>query len=455
METLKMVLKAVWDHIDSHRSRCLADLAILCGQPSISAQKVGLDEMAGLCVGTMRAYGLKAHTIPIPGGPPIVYGERQGRSAKTLLFYDHYDVQPPEPLDLWESPPFELTARGGRVFARGVADNKGNLLSRLAAVRAWLDATGELPVSVKFLVEGEEEVGSPHLATFVAANTELLAADACIWESGGVNWQGRPVITLGLKGILYVELEARGANRDIHSAQATSVVNPAWRLVWALATLKDQNENILIDGHYDDVRPPTAEDLEAVSRIPSEDAQTKASLGITEYLLGLSGPDLRIRNLFAPTCTICGLWSGYSGDGSKTVLPSTAHAKIDFRLVPDMDPADVLTRLRRHLDRHGFAGISVRALDFGERAWRTPMNDPFVRLVSDAARTVYGLEPVLSPTMTGSGPMYPFGAHLGVPIASSGASNPDSRAHAPNENIKVEDFVLAAKHVATVMDMMA
>ena len=161
------------------------------------------------------------------------------RRRETLLFYDHYDVQPPEPLDLWESPPFEPTLRGGKLFARGVADNKGNFVSRLAAVKAWLDVTGRSPVSVKFFLEGEEEIGSPHLAAFVDSHRDLLAADACIWESGGVNWQGQPVITLGLKGILYVELEARGATRDIHSAQATTVVNPAWRLVWALATLKD------------------------------------------------------------------------------------------------------------------------------------------------------------------------------------------------------------------------
>ncbi len=449
-----MTLKSVCDLLERGHARYIADLAALCRQPSISAQQVGLDDMAALCASTMRAYGLQARLIPSPGGPPVVFGERTGRSAKTLLFYNHYDVQPPEPLDLWESPPFELTAHEGRLFARGVSDNKGNLISRLAAVGAWLEAAGDLPVSVKFVVEGEEEVGSPHLAPFVEANRDLLAADACIWESGGINWQGQPVITLGLKGILYVELESRGANRDIHSAQATSVVNPVWRLVWALASLKDERERILIEGHSDDVRPPTTEELAAVSRMPSDEEQTKISLGLKEYLLGLTGPDLRDRNLFAPTCTICGIWGGYSGDGSKTVLPATAHAKIDFRLVPDMDPADLLHKLRRHLDKHGFGDISVRALDFGERAWRTPMNDPFVRLVSDAAREVYGLEPVISPTSTGSGPIYPFGAYLGVPVASSGASNPDSRAHAPNENIKVEDFMMAAKHVATIMEMM-
>jgi len=448
-------LEKVFAYIDAHQKEYIEELLRLCRQPSISAQKVGLEEMAELCVQTMRAYGLEARMVPIPDAPPGVYGERKGKSLKTLLFYNHYDVQPPEPLELWESPPFEPTIREDKIYARGVADNKGNFMARLAAVKAYLDVYGELPISVKFFLEGEEEVGSPHLAPFVESQRDLLAADACLWESGGVNWEGQPHITLGLKGILYVELEARGANRDLHSAMATSIVNPAWRLVWALNTLKDQNENILIEGYYEHVRPPTEAELEAVRKMPSEEEKTKANLGLSSFLLGLSGFDLRVRNLFSPTCTICGLWSGYTGEGSKTVLPSVARAKIDFRLVPDMDPADILVKLRRHLDRHGFSDITIKSLDTGERAWRTPLDHPFVKIVADAARQVYDKEPVISPTMGGSGPMYPFGAYLGVPIASAGTSHPDSRGHAPNENIRLRDFVLGIKHIAAIMAGMA
>lgn len=448
-------METVLNHIEIHASDYLRDLVRLCRQPSISAQGLGLQEMARLCVEVMGEYGVQARLLPVPGGPPAVYGERTGTSGRTLLFYDHYDVQPPEPLDLWESPPFEPTFRDNSLFARGVADNKGNFLSRLAAIKAWLDATGSLPAGVKFFLEGEEEVGSPHLAPFVEAHRDLLAADACIWESGGVNWRGQPTITLGLKGILYVELEARGARRDIHSAQAATVVNPAWRLVWALASLKDQQENVLMDGFYDQVRPASPEDMEAARRMPSEEEQTKESLGISSYLLGLTGEHLRFRSLFAPTCTICGLWSGYTGEGAKTVLPCVARAKIDFRLVPDMDPTDILAKLRRHLEAHGFGDIAIRALDMGERPWRTPLDHPFVRVVADAARRVYGQEPIISPTMTGSGPMYPFGAMLGVPIASAGTSYPDSRAHAPNEHIRVEDFILGTKHIAAILALMA
>lgn len=448
-------MEKIFAYIDAHQREFIEDLMRLCRQPSISAQKVGLEEMAELCVQTMRAYGLEATIIPIPGAPPGVFGERKGRSNKTLLFYNHYDVQPPDPLELWEYPPFEPTIREERLYARGVADNKGNFMSRLAAVKAYLDVYGHLPVSVKFFLEGEEEVGSPHLAPFVESHKELLAADACIWESGGVNWEGQPHIVLGLKGILYVELEVKGANRDLHSAMATSIVNPAWRLVWALSTLKNQNEDILIEGFYEHVRPPTEAELEAVRRMPSEEEKTRANLGLSGFLLGLTGFDLRVRNLFSPTCTICGLWSGYTGEGSKTVLPSVARAKIDFRLVPDMDPADILAKLRRHLDKHGFSDVVIKPLDTGERAWRTPLDHPFVEIVADAARQAYNKEPVISPTMGGSGPMYPFGAYLGVPIASAGTGNPDSRGHAPNENIRLQDFVLGIKHIAAIMAKMA
>ena len=371
--------------------------------------------MATLCASTMRAYGLEARLVPVPGGPPVVYGERQGRSAKTLLFYDHYDVQPPEPLDLWESPPFELTARNGRLFARGVADNKGNLMSRMAAVRAWLDATGELPVSVKFVVEGEEEVGSPHLAPFVESHRNLLAADACIWESGGVNWQGQPVITLGLKGIMYVELEARGANRDMHSAQATSVVNPAWRLVWALATLKDQNENIRIDGHYDDVRPPTADELTAVSLIPSDEEQTQDEPGHQGVPAGIVGPGpaeaqplrAHLHHLRAVE-RLLGRWLQ---DGAAVGRPRQDRLPSGARHGPGGHPRQAPPAPGRPWL---FGDISFAASTPASAPGAPP--SPTRSSVVVAAAEVYGLEPVISPTMTGSGPMYPFGAHWASPL---------------------------------------
>ncbi len=443
-------MNALYRHIDSHEQEYVEDLARLCRQPSISAQCVGLEEMAELCARMMEAYGLKTQLWSVPGGPPVVYGECTGRSATTLLVYHHYDVQPPEPLELWDSPPFEPAVREGKLYGRGAVDNKGALMTRLAAVKAYRDLYGELPISVKFFVEGEEEVGSPHLEPLLAAHRDPLAADACLW-SGEVSREHQPVVTLGLKGLLYVELEARGANQDLISSRGTSVPNPAWRLIWALGSLKDADENVLIEGFAEQVRSPTEADLEALRRLPADEEQEKEGLGIPGFLLGLSGLDLRVRDLFSPSCTVCGLWAGYTGSGAKTVLPSVARAKVDFRLVPDMEPGDVLQKLRRHLDRHGFGDVSITPLGDGKRAWRTPVEDPFVQVVVEAGREASEREPIVMPMMNASGNMSLFGRYLGVPIAMIGIRYPDSRIHAPNEHVRLEDLVLGIKHVAAIL----
>ncbi len=443
-------MDALYHHIDSHKQEYVEDLARLCRQPSISAQQVGLEQMAALCAQTMATYGLKTELWPVPGGPPVVYGECAGRSPTTLLMYHHYDVQPPEPLELWDSPPFEPVERDGKLYGRGAVDNKGALMTRLAAVKAYRDLYGDLPISVKFFVEGEEEVGSPHLESVLAAHSDRLVADACLW-SGEVTWEHQPVVTLGLKGLLYVELEARGANQDLISSRGTSVPNPAWRLIWALGCLKDANENVLIEGFADKARPPTEGDLEALGQLPTDEEREKEVLGISGFLQGLSGLDLHVRDLFSPSCTVCGLWSGYTGTGAKTVLPSVARAKVDFRLVPDMQPGDVLKELRRHLDYHGFGDISITPLGDGKRAWRTSVDHPFVQVVVDAGREASQREPIVVPMMNASGNMSLFGQYLCVPIAMIGIRYPGSCIHAPNEHVRLEDLVLGIKHVAAIL----
>lgn len=441
-------------YAEAHVERALADLERYCRQPTISAQGVGIAEGAALTAELLRAAGLDAHVLPTAGAP-VVVGERRGRSPRTLLFYDHYDVQPPEPLDLWQSPPFEPTRREGCLFARGVADNKANIIARLFAVQALLATEGELPCGVRFVIEGEEEIGSPNLAAFVAAQRERLAADACIWETGGVNWRDQPTVHLGVKGILYVELLARAAARDVHSSKATLVPDAAWRLVWALATLKDASEVVRIAGFYDDVRPPSAAEREAARRLPDEDAELRASLGLPALLLGLSGAAARERDLYQPTCTICGLVSGYTGPGSKTVLPAEARAKIDFRLVPSQRPERVLELLRAHLDRHGFGDVAVRPLDAFVPPARTPLDHPFVALVAATAERAYGAPPAIIPTMTGSGPMWLFTDVLGLPTASgAGAGYPDTRAHAPNEHIRLRDVLPAVRQAIALLQAM-
>lgn len=448
-------MEDVFAYIDQHLPEYTDQLVRLCRQPSVSAQGLGVVEAADLLRDMMAQAGVESRLVPVPRCDyPVVYGEAGGDSPYTILFYNHYDVQPPEPLELWTTPPFEPSFRDGRIYARGVSDNKGNIVARLAALQAIRAVWGKLPVCIKFCVEGEEETGSAHLLDFVRRHRELLRADACMWEGGGVNWQGQPQVILGLKGIMYVELEARGAARDVHSSWATVVPDPAWRLTWALRSLKGPDERILIPGFYDQVRPPTAAELDAVRAMPSEEAELAANLGLSSFIQGLTGFEFRKRHLFEPTCTICGLVSGYTGQGSKTVLPSAARAKVDFRLVPDQRSDDILAKLQAHLRASGFGDIAVTLLG-GEEPARTPLDAPFVRVAAGAAREVYATEPVVVPTMAGSGPMFAFTNVLGLPTVGCGIEYPDARPHAPDENLRTEDFRLGIKHIAAILGRFA
>ncbi len=445
----------IFRYIDDHLNESIAGLSELCKLPSVSAQNSAIEETAEHVSGLLRDLGFEARVLPkAAGGYPVVYGEQPGRSARTLLFYDHYDVQPPEPLELWSSPPFQPTLREGKLYGRGVSDNKGNIAARLAALRAWKEVRGELPCAVKFCIEGDEEIGSPQMEEFVAEQRELLAADACVWEGGGVTWEGVPQVTLGVKGLLYVELESSTVVRDAHSSYGTVLPNAAWRLAWAVSSIKGPDERVLIDRFYDSVRPSTPEERAAVEAMPSEEVETLKSYGVEEALTGVRGLEYRLRHLFEPTATIDGLTSGYEGEGAKTVLPARAMAKMDFRLVPDQDPDDIFTKLRRHLDSRGFSDITLRLLS-GERPARTPVSDPLVEVVRRAVVDAYGREPLIVPTMAGTGPLYPFVSTLGLATADIGIGYPDTRIHAPDENIRIEDFRNGTKAVAALLGRFA
>jgi acetylornithine deacetylase/succinyl-diaminopimelate desuccinylase-like protein len=438
-------------YIQEHLPDSMAELGRLCAQPSVSAQGIGIQECAELVAEMLRARGFVAH-IHRTRGHPIVTAEIRGRQNKTLIFYNHYDVQPPEPLELWDSPPFAPSERNGRLYARGVSDDKGHIQSRLAALDALQAINGELPCHIKFVIEGEEEIGSVNLPAFVQAYTQKLAADACLWEFGDINHREEPEMFLGMRGICYVEFSVDLLSQDVHSGIGGSIFpNAAWRLIWALSTLKDRNERILVPGFYDGVLPPTPHDLEMLALVPDSSDDWHARYGVTDYLKGLKpGVDLRCEAVFAPTCTICGLNSGYQGKGSKTVLPARASAKVDFRLVPDQDPEDILAKLRKHLDTQGFNDVRIDFLG-GEKPGRTDPDHPFIRLVADAARDVYGKEMVLTPIIGGSGPYHAFSHYLQVPIGISGVGDPGSQAHAPNENIRLDLFVKGTQHTARII----
>jgi len=425
-------------YVEAHKDHFLGELMAFCAQPSIAAQGVGVQEMAALVRERLERLGAEVQLLSVNDGPPVVYGEI-GEGERTLLIYNHYDVQPPDPLDEWESPPFEPTVREGKLFARGVSDNKGDLMARMQAAEAWQATQGPLPLKLKFVVEGEEEVGSPHLADFAAAHADLLRADGCLWEGGGRDEADRPMLTLGLKGIQYLELRARGAKNDLHSSMATLVPNPAWRLVWALATLKDEEDHITIDGYMEHVAEPTEGEWAMLRAIPFEEEKLRQRFGIPEFIRGLTGVEALKKHLYEPTCTICGFRAGYIEEGTKTVLPSQAMVKLDLRLVPNLTPQLALKLLREHLDRRGFTDIEIMPYA-GEHPAKSPTDAPIVQAARAAVEAVYGQPPVIYPLMAGSGPMYPLSQALGIPAVTMGIGYPGANIHAPNENIRLEDY---------------
>lgn len=444
----------VYAYADAHADEYIGALQRLLRQPSIAAQGVGMAETAGIVEQMLSGLGAAPRRVDTRGGYPVVYAELPGAAGKTLSFYNHYDVQPADPLDEWDSDPWMAEIRDGRIWARGVADNKGNIAARVAAIDAWQKVRGPLPLNVKFIIEGEEEIGSPHIHHFAEDHPDLCRADACIWEFGGRDIDGRPQIHLGLKGICYVELRAKGARSDWHSSVATSVPNPAWRLVWALSTLKDQDERILIPGFYDKVVAPTEAELAAMAKLPDTEQERLDDLGIDQFLGGLTGIELHRRDYFQPTCTISGFLSGYTGKGTKTVLPGAAMAKVDMRLVANQDPHEIYALLRKHLDDNGFEDIETDLLGPGFPA-RTSLDAPIAKVVAETYEELYGQEPAIYPTSAGSGPWYQLCDQFGIDACTAGVGHGRSQAHAPNENIYVEDFILGIKHIAAIMDRFA
>lgn len=442
--------KTVINFIDENLEYSLEALKSLCQIPSVAAKNEGLDEASSLVENMLKDAGLETRINPTSGAP-VVTGWLDVGAKRTLLFYDHYDVQPAEPFNLWESPPFEPEIRNGRIYGRGVADNKGDIISRIFALKAFKETQTVLPVNVKFVIEGEEEIGSVHLPEYTQKNTDFISADGGIWEFGGAGVDGRQEAWLGLKGIFYVELEIERLARDVHSSTACVLPSAASRLVWALNSLKDESSHILIDGFYENIKPLSELELEAIKNIDLHEEPLKKIYGIEEYLNNLSGEELKKAYYGDPTCNICGLTSGYQGKGSMTVLPAKASCKVDFRLVEGMHPDDIHKKLRKHLDGHGFTDIKISYFE-GYPAAKTAIDHPFVKVIVIANKRVFG-DLVIHPTSPGSGPLYLFNRY--VPMVSIGCSDYDSKGHSPNESIVVENFRKAMHRIVAVMDEMS
>lgn len=429
-------------------------IAEYCRFESVAAQNRMMKETADWVEKLLKDTGFETRQLEVEGAPHYVYGTLKGKSDFTLLLYNHYDVQPEAPLELWNNPPFETTEVDGKLVARGICDNKAELISRICAIRALLAVNGELPINVKWIVEGEEEIGSVHFDAMTRQYGDLLKADGTLWEGGGFNEKGQAAIALGFRGLLYVEYSVEQMNVDAHSGGAHALPSAAWRLVKALASLKDANGKVSIPGFYDDAREPTEMEKQA-SRDNvdlEQEARTKAMYGIESFLRDRSGYDLEI-SVFEPTANIAGFLTGYTDPGIKTVLPAKAMAKMDFRLVPNQRPDDILQKLRAYLTAQGFDDVRVKKLGDGDPVV-TPIEDEFVQRMIQIGRAFTEQEPEITPLVGGTLPL--LGAmknNVGV-LGISTSGNPayyGSGAHAPNEHIRVKDIPRAIEFNAFML----
>ena len=432
-------LAAVFSHIDRQRDAYVDRLLDYLRHPSISAHNLGIAEVAALLAEMLSTLGMDAKIMPTAGHPMVLARWDEAPDLPTVLLYGHYDVQPPDPLEAWTTPPFEPQVCDGRVYARGVADNKGQHLAQMLAIEAHLRVHGRLPCNVVLLLEGEEEVGSPHIAGFVRAHQDELRADLAVTADGQMHASGQPTLKFGSRGVVSFELRVRHAKRDVHSGNFGGVApNPIWTLVHLLATMKDAAGCITIAGFHDDVSSPSLEEREAAARLPIDLDGFKRSLGLSR----LDAPEERSfydRLSFHPTLTINGLHGGYAGPGTKTVLPHEALAKCDIRLVADQRPADILAKVAAHVARHA-PEVEFVTLEEGMFPSKTPLTSPMAAPVRQALHDAYGMEPLLYPTGFGSLPGYAFTGILGIPAFVVNYANADAANHAPDENMTLECF---------------
>ncbi|MEK0323973.1 MAG: M20/M25/M40 family metallo-hydrolase [Nitrosopumilus sp.] len=440
-------------HVDSNINNLISDLQTLIRQPSVSAKNEGIEECAKLVKKLLKKSGLKPEILRLKKGvAPIVYGEIKSKqnSTKTLMFYNHYDVQPAEPFDLWDYPPFSGTRKGNKIFGRGATDDKGELITRIKAVEACLKTTGDVPCNIKFVIEGEEETGSAHIEEYLKKYKKKFSCNGVIWEFGYVDVKNRPIIGLGMKGLLFVELSIKESIIDAHSSLAVLIKNPAWRLIDAVKTLRDSNGKILIKDWHKEVIPFSKKDLELIRKEPFDENIFKKEFGIKSFVGNKKGMDVKKALVGGTTCNIAGFISGYTGDGAKTVLPCKALVKIDFRLVPKMDPKKQVMRLKKHLKSKGFTDVKIKVFH-GEAAARTNSSEPFVTQVKEAADKSFG-KSILNVSNAGTGPMYPFIDILKAPCISIGSTYMFSRIHSPNEFARVDLLKKTTKCICLIME---
>ncbi len=433
-------------YLNEQQDRFLAELLDFLHIPSVSAlpEHAGDVQRAAEWVAErMRAAGIESVQILPTGGHPVVYGDWLHAPGKpTVLIYGHFDTQPADPLALWDHPPFEPVVRDGRVYARGASDDKGNMLPPILAVEALLRTTGALPVNVRFLFEGQEEIGSPQIPAFVAAHREMLACDLVISSDGGQWSETEPAILTGLRGGCGLQIDVRGPNRDLHSGiYGGAVQNPIHALAAILASMRGADGRILVEGFYDAVQPLTDDERQRFASVPFDEAAYMEDLGVTA-LWGEAGYTVYERIWARPTLEINGVWGGFQGEGTKTVLPAEAHAKITCRLVANQDPATIVALITSHVQKHTPPGVTVTVtpLKFLAKPYLMRFDHPGNRAVRDVLVHMYGREPY----EVRSGGSIPICTilldELGVYTVNFAFALEDERQHSPNEFFRLSSF---------------
>ena len=443
--------------LTQHESRIEEELFEFLRIPSVSAQPVHDADTRAAAEWVKRALeqaGLTAVVHDTPGHP-VVVGEWRGAGADapTVLVYGHYDVQPPEPLDLWTSPPFEPEVRNGRLYARGSVDDKGQLFLHIKALEAHLATRHTLPCNIIVIAEGEEEVGSSNLEPFIARNREMLAADAVVISDSAMFAEGMPSIQSSLRGLSYFQIDVQGPAGDLHSGSyGGAVVNPAMALARILATMHDDNGHVAIAGFYDDVSPFPERVIKGMRELPHSDEEFKREIGV-KSLGGESGFTTLEKLWTRPTCEVNGLLSGYTGEGAKTVLPAKAMAKVSCRLVPDQDPERIEALFEEHVKKVAPDGVTVKVTYVhGGRPWRADLSGPIFDAARRALQAAFGSDPVI----VGEGGSIPvvgdFQRILGAPVLLVGFGLPGENAHAPDEWISVDSFRRGMRAMAALWD---
>ena len=421
--------------LDKTTSAAIEQLQHLIAVPSVSARGESLPEGAAAFAALLKDLGLQT-TVWESSGAPVVFAHHPAPPGRpTILIYGHYDVQPPDPINEWRTDPFEGVLHNGAIYGRGAADNKGQLLAHIMGV-ALLRKLGRLGVGIKFLIEGEEETGSPNIAQVAQKHRHELAADLALTSDAPFHDDGTPVIIFGVRGLLYVELEARGADRDVHSGNRGGIApTPAWDLVAALSSMCGLQGRVHLAGFYDDVRPPSATEYELLRKLPFDREALQHELGVTQLPM-LAEEDPAQALMFSPTFNIAGLTSGYGGLGAKTIVPSRATCKLDLRLVADQDPDRIFASIDAHLSQYFPSILLTKVASVPPSA--TPPNTPMANPIISAVARACGQTPLLRPRLGGTTPDFVFTRVLGMPSLLVPYGQPGMNHHAPNEHITVD-----------------